>query len=72
MQHLNQKPANRTLPDCQQAEELAASTSERRPLTVMFCDLADSTELSTKLDPEDLQDVIRAYQNVLCKAGQRT
>ena len=28
----------------------------------MFCDLADSTALSTKLDPEDLQDVIRAYQ----------
>jgi len=48
-------------------EELAASTSERRPLTVMFCDLADSTELSTKLDPEDLQDVIRAYQNVCAK-----
>ncbi|SLN69294.1 adenylate/guanylate cyclase domain-containing protein [Oceanibacterium hippocampi] len=36
--------------------------AERRPLTVMFCDLADSTALSTKLDPEDLQDVIRAYQ----------
>jgi hypothetical protein len=27
---------------------------------VMFCDLADSTALSTKLDPEDLQEVIRA------------
>ena len=36
--------------------------AERRPLTVMFCDLADSTALSTRLDPEDLQDVIRAYQ----------
>ena len=39
-----------------------ASDAERRPLTVMFCDLADSTALSTRLDPEDLQDVIRAYQ----------
>ena len=39
-----------------------ASDAERRPLTVMFCDLADSTALSAKLDPEDLQDVIRAYQ----------
>ncbi len=39
------------------------SDAERRPLTVMFCDLADSTALSTKLDPEDLQDVIRAYQD---------
>ena len=41
----------------------SASDAERRPLTVMFCDLADSTALSTKLDPEDLQDVIRAYQS---------
>ena len=39
------------------------SDAERRPLTVMFCDLANSTALSTKLDPEDLQDVIRAYQD---------
>jgi predicted ATPase/class 3 adenylate cyclase len=31
-------------------------------MTVMFCDLADSTVLSTELDPEDLQDLIRAYQ----------
>ena len=40
----------------------SSSDAERRPLTVMFCDLADSTALSTKLDPEDLQDLIRAYQ----------
>jgi class 3 adenylate cyclase/tetratricopeptide (TPR) repeat protein len=39
-----------------------SSDAERRPLTVMFCDLADSTALSTELDPEDLQDIIRAYQ----------
>jgi class 3 adenylate cyclase/predicted ATPase len=44
------------------AAEPATSDAERRPLTVMFCDLADSTALSGKLDPEDLQDVIRAYQ----------
>lgn len=44
------------------AVEPVASEAERRPLTVMFCDLADSTALSTKLDPEDLQDVIRAYR----------
>ena len=35
---------------------------ERRQLTVMFCDLADSTALSSRLDPEDMRDVIRAYQ----------
>jgi class 3 adenylate cyclase len=36
---------------------------EKRPLTVMFCDLANSTALSARLDPEDLQDVIRGYQD---------
>jgi class 3 adenylate cyclase len=36
--------------------------AERRQLTVMFCDLADSTRLSQQLDPEDLREVIRAYQ----------
>ncbi len=39
------------------------SDAERRQLTVMFCDLADSTRLSGQLDPEDLRDVIRAYQS---------
>ena len=34
---------------------------ERRQLTVMFCDLVDSTALSGRLDPEDLREVIRAY-----------
>ncbi len=35
---------------------------ERRHLTVMFCDLVGSTELSEQLDPEDLREVVRAYQ----------
>src|SRR6266850_2444909 len=35
--------------------------AERRQLTVMFCDLADSTALSRRVDPEDLQDVIRRF-----------
>jgi class 3 adenylate cyclase len=28
----------------------------------MFCDLADSTALASQLDPEDLREVVRAYQ----------
>ncbi|HYZ24645.1 MAG TPA: adenylate/guanylate cyclase domain-containing protein, partial [Rhodopila sp.] len=42
----------------------AASTAEaeRRPLSVMFCDLVGSTALSSRLDPGDLRAVIRAYQ----------
>jgi len=35
--------------------------AERRQLTVMFCDLVGSTALSTRLDPEDLREVIAAY-----------
>ena len=36
--------------------------AERRQLTVLFCDLVDSTALAGQLDPEDLREVIRAYQ----------
>src|SRR5207248_6707149 len=39
--------------------------AERRHLTVMFCDLVDSTHLSVQLDPEDMGDVIRAYQEIV-------
>src|SRR5215831_7218852 len=44
------------------AERLAAApAAERRQLTVMFCDLVGSTALATRLDPEDLREVIGAY-----------
>ena len=36
--------------------------AERRQLTVLFCDVVGSTELSARLDPEDLREVMRAYQ----------
>ncbi len=39
--------------------------AERRQLTVMFCDLVGSTQLSTRLDPEDLRDVIGAYHRAV-------
>ena len=45
--------------------------AERRQLTVMFCDLADSTQLSSQLDPEDLREVIRAYQQTSAGVIQR-
>jgi predicted ATPase/class 3 adenylate cyclase len=38
--------------------------AERRQLTVMFCDLVDSTKLSSQLDPEDYRDMVRAYQRI--------
>jgi len=37
-------------------------SGERRQLTVMFCDLVGSTALSAQLDPEELREVVRAYQ----------
>jgi class 3 adenylate cyclase len=39
--------------------------AERRELTVMFVDLVGSTALSTRLDPEDMREVIRAYQGAV-------
>ena len=42
--------------------------AERRQLTVMFCDLVGSTELSARLDPEDLREVIAAYHRTTADA----
>jgi TOMM system kinase/cyclase fusion protein len=47
------------------------SEAERRQLTVMFCDLVDSTKLSSQLDPEEYRDVVRAYQRVCTEVIQR-
>lgn len=48
----------------------AATAAERRQLTVMFVDLAGSTALSAKLDPEDMREIILLYQNTV--AGEIT
>jgi class 3 adenylate cyclase len=45
--------------------------AERRQLTVLFCDLVDSTPLAGQLDPEDLREVVRAYQEVCAKVIAR-
>src|SRR5262249_35034819 len=45
--------------------------AERRQLTVMFCDLVDSTKLSSQLDPEEYREVVRAYQTVCTEVIQR-
>jgi class 3 adenylate cyclase len=45
------------------AEKFRGREPERRHLTVMFCDLAESTALSQRLDPEDLRDVLRSFQD---------
>jgi class 3 adenylate cyclase len=35
--------------------------AERRPITVMFCDLVGSTSLASRLDPEDWRNMVNAY-----------
>ena len=47
------------------------AAAERRQLTVMFCDLADSTRLARQLDPEDLREVLRAYHTTCAAVIQR-
>jgi predicted ATPase/class 3 adenylate cyclase len=55
------------------APETARNTpeAERRQITVMFCDLVGSTDLSGTLDPEDLREVVRAYQETAAEVVLR-
>ena len=46
-------------------------TAERRQVTVMFSDLVDSTALSARIDPEDLREIISAYQECVAETVQR-
>src|SRR3989454_5420705 len=45
--------------------------AERRQLTVMFCDLVGSTALAGTLDPEDMREVVRAYQQACAEVSNR-
>jgi class 3 adenylate cyclase len=45
--------------------------AERRQVTVMFSDLVGSTALAARIDPEDLREVISAYQKCVSKTVQR-
>src|SRR5690349_18857088 len=42
-------------------------SAERRQLTVLFCDLAGSTALSSRLDPEDMREVLGAYHKAVAE-----
>ena len=53
------------------AAEPRPADAERRQLTVLFCDLVDSTVLASQLDPEDLREVVRAYQDTCAKVIAR-
>jgi class 3 adenylate cyclase/predicted ATPase len=62
---------DRTAPIESPAAAPHAPDAERRQLTVLFCDLVDSTVLASRLDPEDWREVVRAYQDTCAKVIAR-
>ena len=63
-------PAGQSI-QCAPASALQSPEAERRQLTVLFCDLVDSTRLAGQLDPEDLREVVQAYQATCAKVIAR-
>jgi class 3 adenylate cyclase len=49
----------------------ASTTGERRHLTVLFCDLVNSTGIAAQLDPEDWQDMVAGYHRAAAEAITR-
>jgi class 3 adenylate cyclase len=58
-------------PQPAKSEPKPKDTAERRQVTVMFSDLVGSTALSARMDPEDLREVISAYQKCVAETVQR-
>jgi class 3 adenylate cyclase len=54
-----------------QAKPKPQDSAERRQVTVIFSDLVGSTALSARMDPEDLREVITAYQKCVAETVQR-
>jgi class 3 adenylate cyclase len=74
------QPEQTKQPDTQESQPISVEPlpteprpreAERRQLTVMFCDLVDSTKLSSQLDPEDYREVVREYQQVCSEVISR-
>jgi class 3 adenylate cyclase len=55
----------------QPAGGMTAVTGELRQLTVLLCDMVGSTALSMKLDPEDLNEIIRTFQQTCAEVVGR-
>ena len=70
-QHAPQPALQETTQTASPPAAPTTADAERRQLTVMFCDLVDSTKLSSQLDPEDYRDVVRAYQTACTDVTQR-
>jgi class 3 adenylate cyclase/predicted ATPase len=65
MRALRQTPSQGTHIDPKRPVPSPSNRAERRQLTVMFVDLVGSTAMSTRLDPEEMGEVIRLYQNTV-------
>ena len=63
--------ATPSTPDASSSSAPHTPDAERRQLTVLFCDLVDSTPLASQLDPEDLREVVHAYQETCAKVIAR-
>ena len=71
LRHLLNRARSPVLRECSPRPSPQAPDAERRQLTVLFCDLVDSTALAGQLDPEDLREVMRAYQAACAEVIQR-
>jgi class 3 adenylate cyclase len=69
-QHLA-RPADLPSPAAPPGTAPSTPDAERRQLTVLFCDLVDSTMLASQLDPEDWREVVQAYQATCAKVTAR-
>ena len=70
------KAISDTLPKPAQADSTSllqahATEAERRQLTVLFCDLVGSTELSHRLGPEEYRELVRTYQSACAEVVSR-
>jgi class 3 adenylate cyclase len=66
-----QAPPTSTLPVTPSVSAATETSAERRQVTVMFSDLVGSTALSARMDPEDLREVISAYQKCVADTVRR-
>jgi len=70
-EHASGVPPARTSVIKSLSTEAARGAAERRQLTVVFCDIVESVQLSQAVDAEELREILRAYQDVVGEAVER-
>ena len=59
------RPRELTAPDTTTIEQVLPHGAERRQLTILFCDIVDSTAFAEKLDPEELRNLLEIYRTCI-------